>query len=541
MNNFLSPTTSVKIVLPNKPLLTILIPSRERAKDLQFSLESLQIQKNNIEVLVWIDEDDPQREQYHEFFANEKQIKMFIKPRVGYLQFHTMLDFLTQYATGQWMMLWNDDAYMDNPNWYDIFVEYSSLSKPLDEPVVYNLWGQGEEQNLFPIISKKYYEIIGHWARNCVCDVWVKSVATKSNIQRYIFGIKPKHRKFGMDTDLGDLVDTTTHEIEGLVEKSRFLGARSKSAFQGREADSMKILNWIKEQNDRSARVGFIGLGKLGLPVALAIESRGKNVIGYDINPQVKEYVNQKTVPYQEQWVDKKLKYSQLEVTDSIETVVTNSNLIFCAIQTPHDERFEGDKPLTAPPTDFDYSHLKQAIQGIVHAANSLPEKTTLVVISTCLPGTFEREIKPLLSDKINYVYNPYFIAMGTVMRDFLNPEFILIGNNNQDITPLTHFYKMILGTDKTFVTDITTAEGIKVFYNTYITMKIVLANAYGEMSHKLGMNVDHIYEALSRATDRIMSPKYLRAGVGDGGGCHPRDNIALSFLANKHNPSGGE
>lgn len=64
--------------------------------------------------------------------------------------------------------------------------------------------------------------------------------------------------------------------------------------------------------------------------------------------------------------------------------------------------------------------------------------------------------------------------------------------------------------------------------------MKTVLANIYGEIAHKMGANVDDIYKALSLATDRIISPKYLKAGMGDGGGCHPRDNIALSFLAKR-------
>ena len=96
----------------------------------------------------------------------------------------------------------------------------------------------------------------------------------------------------------------------------------------------------------------------------------------------------------------------------------------------------------------------------------------------------------------------------------------------------------MTLGKQQVFVTDITTAEGIKVFYNTFITAKTVLGNIYGELSHKLGMNVDHIHQVLALAADRLMSPKYLKSGVGDGGGCHPRDNIALSYLAKQHNLS---
>ncbi len=284
--------------------------------------------------------------------------------------------------------------------------------------------------------------------------------------------------------------------------------------------------------------VGLIGLGKLGLPAALAMEARGSRVFGYDLNDQIKNYLQEKKVPFKEEGIEKLLETTQLEVVDSIETVVKKADLIFCAIQTPHDPKFEGDKPMPEVRADFDYSYLKKAIKDVASAAKKLKKKINLIVISTCLPGTYKKEVKPLLNPNINYVYNPYFIAMGTVINDFYNPELILIGKDEGDITPVVNFYKQILGDKKIFITDITTAEGIKVFYNTFVTTKTVLGNLYGEFAHRLGMNVDHIYDALSMATDRLISPKYLKSGMGDGGGCHPRDNIALSYLAEKLNMS---
>ena len=293
-----------------------------------------------------------------------------------------------------------------------------------------------------------------------------------------------------------------------------------------------------KKYSHKIKTIGFIGLGKLGLPVALALESRGINIVAYDIDQNVYRYVQEKKSPYKEPQVSGFLKKTKIETVNSTEEVVKKCELVFCAVQTPHDKRFEGDKPLKDEPVDFDYSYLKKAVKNIAKAANKLDHKTTLVVISTCLPGTYEREIKPLLSDKINYVYNPFFIAMGTVINDFLNPDFILVGNNSSDTAPLTNFYKTIIGREATFVTDITTAEGIKVLHNSYLTLKIAFANSYGEMAHKLGMNADDIYKAFTLATKKILSEKYLKAGVGTGGACHPRDNIALSHLAKKHNLS---
>jgi UDPglucose 6-dehydrogenase len=521
------------------PTISFLVPSRERAEALKFSLDSLGLKRNKIEALVWVDEDDPQLKEYKKLFGKNNYVRLFIKPRVGYLNSHLMINFLASRARGNWLVLWNDDAYMENVKWYDTFKKEAKLASPLEEPVVYNIWGQGKAQNLFPVISRKYFEIVGHFSESTICDTWVKHVACRTNIQRTIFGIKPHHRKFGHDDGgLGDLIDKTHKAVQHLAVETGdvFLGQKSPERLERMEKDVFKINNWIRNNSNRD--VGFIGLGKLGLPVALAIESKGKNIVAFDINPDINQYIKERKIPFQEQGVEKLLQTTKIEMVDSIEHVVKKCNLVFCAIQTPHDPRFEGDKPLKEEPVDFDYSYLKKAIKDIVEAANKLDEKTTLVVISTCLPGTYEKEIKPLLTPKINYVYNPFFIAMGTVIDDFLNPDFVLVGNNRNDITPLTNFYKMIFGADKAFVTDITTAEGIKVLYNSYLTLKIVFANTYGEMAHKLGMNADDIYKAFSLATNRILSPRYLKAGVGTGGGCHPRDNIALSYLAKKHKMS---
>ncbi len=521
-----------------KPMLSLLCPSRERADDLKFSLDSLGLERNNLEVLVWIDNDDPQLSKYRKMFSKSQHIKLFIKPRIGYISSHKMYDFLCSKAIGDWMMLWNDDAYMDGPEWYDTFSEYSSLSNPNAEPVIYNIWRHEKPQNAFPVLSRRYYEIVGRMSGHPIVDLWIKSVAYYSHIQRYIMGIRPHHRNHGSDEKgLGDLKDATNKyslETHHRMQKSaahNFSGQPSRS---GRQTDILKIQGFIKNSHNRSLRVGFVGLGKLGLPVALAVESRGKNVLAYDISPNVPEYIRDKKIPFNERNAEKLLQHTAIEMADSIKDVVKKCSMVFCAVQTPHDPKFEGDKPLIEKPVDFDYTYLKNAVKDIVEAANELDEKTTLVVISTCLPGTYYREIKPLLSQKINYIYNPYFIAMGTVIDDFLNPEMVLIGTDDGDAKSLVDFYKMMYSVDKSFVTDITTAEGIKVLYNTFITTKIVFANIYGEMAHKLGMDSDDIYKALSLATDRIISSKYLRPGVGDGGGCHPRDNIALSYIADK-------
>lgn len=276
--------------------------------------------------------------------------------------------------------------------------------------------------------------------------------------------------------------------------------------------------------------IGIVGAGKLGLPVALAIESRGHDVEVFDLNPDIGGYLDGTvSYPHQEEGIDQLLASNHIKVAKDIGGLVANKDIVFCAIQTPHDPQFEGSTRLPDERADFNYTYLKQAVADIVDATE---DKTTLAVISTCLPGTYSREIKPLLNDKIDYVYNPLYIAMGTVIMDYLHPEFVLIGQESPEAADkLATFYKTIH--DKPHVkTDITTAEGIKVSYNTWITAKTVLANAWGEMCEKTGMNFDDMFKAWSLATDRLISPRYMQAGMSDGGGCHPRDNIALSHIA---------
>jgi len=155
------------------------------------------------------------------------------------------------------------------------------------------------------------------------------------------------------------------------------------------------------------------------------------------------------------------------------------------------------------------------------------------------LPGTISRLIKPVLGTHLKLCYNPFFIAMGTTINDFLNSEIILFGVDNEDAAKQAEeFYKTINKTPF-YKTTLENAELIKVVYNTFISTKIAMMNTVMETCHYLpNTNVDDVTEALALCTDRIISKKYLYGGMGDGGGCHPRDNIALSYLAQKHNLS---
>jgi UDPglucose 6-dehydrogenase len=286
-------------------------------------------------------------------------------------------------------------------------------------------------------------------------------------------------------------------------------------------------------------RVGFIGVGKLGLPVSLVYASKGHELLCYDVNMK---YYEPNIVPLEHlcseekdpqlkgslrEWLqDKKI---NLRFVD-LETVLRECEIVFVAVQTPHHPKYEGNTRIPDDRIDFDYSFLKSVMKRI---SDECVKDTPIVIISTVLPGTIRREILPLLSDKVQLCYNPYFIAMGTVASDCLNPEFILVGNHNPRSSEIMiDFYKTICDCP-VFSTSIENAEMIKVSYNTFITTKTVLGNTIMDLCSRLpGTDCDTVLRGLTLGTRRIMSPAYLKGGMGDGGGCHPRDNIALSWLS---------
>lgn len=285
-------------------------------------------------------------------------------------------------------------------------------------------------------------------------------------------------------------------------------------------------------------KVGFVGLGKLGLPCAVAVSMKGHDVIGYDIKSSnmQKESVNYREEgPNGEPTMVPLLRSSSLRFGDLAE-VVAHSEIVFVAVQTPHDERYEGITRIPRERADFNYQHLIQALRSISSEVERIGQSRVVVIISTVLPGTIREKILPLLSPLVQLCYNPFFIAMGTTMRDFLNPEFVLFGVVDDDAAKKAEQLYGTLHRRPMYRTTLDNAEAIKVFYNTFIGFKIAFANTVMEVCHKLGgdMDVDAVMGALKLAENRLISPKYLQGGMGDGGGCHPRDNIALSWLAGK-------
>ena len=264
--------------------------------------------------------------------------------------------------------------------------------------------------------------------------------------------------------------------------------------------------------------ISFIGLGKLGLPCAEVFSEYGHIVRGYDI---------------------KEIHSNFIKIENSIKNVVQDADIVFVAVPTPHDPLYDGREPIShLPPKNFNYKIVEEVL---VEANKYMNNNQILVLISTVLPGTIrEHFIRHITNPK--FVYNPYFIAMGSVKFDMSNPDILIIGNETGketlEISRLIDLYKSIIKNNPPIiVSNWDECECIKVFYNTLVSTKLSFVNMIQDVAERMGnIDVDVVTDALCKSTDRIISSKYMKSGMGDGGACHPRDNIALKYLSKKLN-----
>ncbi len=261
------------------------------------------------------------------------------------------------------------------------------------------------------------------------------------------------------------------------------------------------------------ASIGFIGVGKLGQACAEMV-AEVHDVVGYDVEPREPE---------------------NFTMVSDLKDAVRGQEIVFVAVQTPHDPQYDGKAPTShLPNKDFDYTLVKEVLSQVNEVAT---KEQLIVLISTVLPGTTRREFVPIMTNT-RFVYNPYLIAMGTVKWDMVNPEMVMIGTEDGsetgDALELVDFYKTIMQNEPRYVIGTwDETECIKVFYNTFISAKVSLVNMIQDVAEKSGnINAEVVCDALATSDRRIMGPGYMKPGMGDGGACHPRDNIALRWMA---------
>lgn len=283
-------------------------------------------------------------------------------------------------------------------------------------------------------------------------------------------------------------------------------------------------------------KLSVIGLGKLGACTAACFASKGFDVIGVDINLDFVSAINQGNAPVDEPQLQHLIQQSQsrFKATTDYSLAIIETAITFLIVPTP--SRLDGH---------FSDDYLQMALKPLSEALRNKSEFHTFVITSTVSPGTIEEILIPFIEHhaqkKLNIgfgiAYNPEFIALGSVIKDFLNPDLVLIGESHPKVgDQLEAIYQKVVET-KPYIArmSIVSAEIAKISLNSYITMKISFANTLAGVCQQIpNAKIDDITAALG--ADKRISPHYLKGGLGFGGPCFPRDNRAFSAFTDKYN-----
>lgn len=269
-------------------------------------------------------------------------------------------------------------------------------------------------------------------------------------------------------------------------------------------------------------QVGVIGLGKLGLPLALCLADVGYRVKGYDKNASLIDSLCKETFLTHEPSVMELLASTQakenLEFSNNAKALC-QSKIVYIIVPTPSNSLGV-----------FDSVYVEKAIQELLEVWSGSDDEKTIVIVSTVMPGTSRVFAENLLFQRnIKLIYSPEFIALGTVVENLKNPDAILVGCSHE-LDSKTHIevQKKLAGEIPVSLLSWEEAEVVKLLVNCYVTMKISFANFIGEICDVLpGANPKKVASALG--VDSRIGGKYLSPGLGYAGPCFPRDNRALT------------
>jgi len=267
--------------------------------------------------------------------------------------------------------------------------------------------------------------------------------------------------------------------------------------------------------------VSVIGIGKLGLCFALTLERAGYNVVGLDINQNYVDSINNKTLKSPEQNVENYLAKSvNFKATTDLKETVDHSDLIFVVVATPSLENGR-----------YDHTQVESVIENIKKLG--VQNNKHFVVCCTTMP-TYCDTVQEALKD-YGYIvtYNPEFIAQGTILRDQLSPDMVLIGEGNKEAGDLLEeaYIRMTNSNPRICRMSRTEAEICKISLNCFLTTKISFANMIGDIAAANDLPAHNILHAIG--SDSRVGLKYINYGFGYGGPCFPRDNRALAIFAN--------
>lgn len=285
---------------------------------------------------------------------------------------------------------------------------------------------------------------------------------------------------------------------------------------------------------DLPRRVSVIGLGKLGLPISACLAARGFNVWGVDTDARKVESVQQRQAVLYEPGLEAMLRNCgpRLNATTDLALAVRETDLSMLIVPTPS----EADG-------SFSLRYILPACRAIGQAIRNKTTYHLVVITSTVMPGATGGVIRENIEgasgmacgERWGLCYSPEFVALGSVIKDFLNPDFILIGQYDaRSGDGLEAIYRKLHGNAvPASRLSLVNAELAKIAVNTFITTKITFANMLAGICQNLpGGNVDEVTQAIG--LDSRIGHKYLKGAIGYGGPCFPRDNRAMAALAHE-------
>jgi UDPglucose 6-dehydrogenase len=281
--------------------------------------------------------------------------------------------------------------------------------------------------------------------------------------------------------------------------------------------------------------LSIVGLGKLGLPLASIFAKNGYHTIGIDINNKGNEYINKGITPVVENGLEKLISEvggKSLVCSNNYDIAISDTNVTYI---------------LTATPSKSDGSFSNEQIESALESLSLVLKKSTkknhlFVISSTVMPGSIQNTFIPLiekisgrvLNKGFQIAYCPDFVAIGEVIKGFLNPEFVVIGQSCKEAGDIvSDIHHNITENNPPLKTmSLASAEIAKVSLNAYITMKISFANNLANICEQVpNSDVDDITSAIG--LDKRISPFFFKAGMSYGGTCFPRDTFAFNNLSN--------
>ena len=280
--------------------------------------------------------------------------------------------------------------------------------------------------------------------------------------------------------------------------------------------------------------ISVVGLGKLGAPMAACFAAKGFRVVGVDVDERKVQAINRGEAPVFEPQLSDILSsaHGRLEATQDVQAAVLTTSITFIVVATPSE-----------PDGGFSLRYVVPVCEHIGRALRRKGGFHIVVLTSTVMPGSTAGDVRRILEEtsglrageSFGLCYNPEFIALGSVVRDFMNPDFLLIGESDprSGKTLEDVYHRVCENKPRVARLNFVDAEIAKLAVNSFVTTKISFANMLARICEGLpGSSVDQVTGAIGM--DSRIGARYLKGAISYGGPCFPRDNLALAALARR-------